>query len=345
MIGINHTGATVMRWIKTLPVMLAVSMLGVWPACAEVGEVRFAQQFSMGYLQFDVMKHQDLLTKHVAAAGLPPVKVSWITFSGPDMMNDALLSGSIDIASGGVPGLVTIWAKTKGSAQEVRGVAAMSQQPLMLNTRNPNVRTLSDFSDKDRIAMPAVKVSAQAVLLEMAAAQEWGDASYDRLDKLTFSLSPPDATSGLLAGGGDFDSAFTVPPFQDMQLRDPRIHTVLTSDELIGPSTGGTAWTTKRFHDGNPKLYRAILDAMQEASEFITDHPKETVAFYAADTKMKVDTDLMERLLADPRFKYDLTPAATMRWADFMQQVGRIKVAPATWMDLFWPEIQDRGGS
>jgi hypothetical protein len=38
------------------------------------------------------------------------------------------------------------------------------------------------------------------------------------------------ATSGLLAGGGDFNAAFTVPPFQAMQLRDPAIHTVLSSD-------------------------------------------------------------------------------------------------------------------
>jgi NitT/TauT family transport system substrate-binding protein len=328
------------RWIVTLICFLAIA-----PAHAEVSEIRFAQQFSMGYLQFDVMKHQDLLAKHLTALGLPAVKITWVTFSGPDMMNDALLSNSIDIASGGMPGLLTIWAKTRGTAQEVKGISAMSQQPLLLNSRNPAVQTIRDFTDKDRIAMPAVKMSAQAVLLEMAAAQEWGDAEYDRLDKLTFSLSPPDATTGLLAGGGDFNAAFTVPPFQAMQLRNPAIHTVLSSDEVIGPSTGGVAWTTKQFHDENPKLYRAMLDAMQEASEFITDHPEETVAYYTEDTKAKIDTKLMEELLADPRFKYDLTPVGTMRWADFMRQVGRIKVSPATWMDLFWPEIHNRGGS
>ncbi|HBK04550.1 MAG TPA: nitrate ABC transporter substrate-binding protein [Acetobacteraceae bacterium] len=329
-----------MRWIMALAALFAVS-----PARAEVAEVRFAQQFSMGYLQFDVMKHQDLLAKHAAALGLPGVKATWITFSGPDMMNDALLSGSIDIASGGMPGLLTIWAKTRGSAQEVRGVSAMSQQPLLLNCRNPAVKTIRDLTDGDRIAMPAVKVSAQAVLLEMAAAREWGDAAYDRLDHLTFSLSPPDATSGLMAGGGDFDCAFTVPPFQAMQLRNPAIHTVLGSDELIGPSSGGMAWTSKRFHDANPKVYQAILDAMEEASVFIAGHPKETVAYYVEDTKSKIDTDLMDGLLADPRFKYVLTPSASLRWAAFMHKVGRIKTAPSDWKDLFWPEIWGRDGS
>jgi NitT/TauT family transport system substrate-binding protein len=127
------------RFIIALAALLAVTRA---PAQAEVSEIRFAQQFSMGYLQFDVMKHQDLLAKHVAALGLPPVTVTWVTFSGPDMMNDALLSGSIDIASGGMPGLLTIWAKTKGTAQEVRGVSAMSQQPALLNSRNPAVKTV-----------------------------------------------------------------------------------------------------------------------------------------------------------------------------------------------------------
>jgi NitT/TauT family transport system substrate-binding protein len=321
------------------------ALLAFTPADAEVSEIRFAQQFSMGYLQFNVMKHQDLLAKHVAAQALPPVKVSWVTFSGPDMMNDALLSGSIDIASGGMPGLLTIWAKTRGSGQEVRGISAMSQQPILLNSRNPKVKTIKDLTDADRIAMPAVKVSAQAVLLEMAAAKEWGEANYDRLDHLTFSLSPPDATSGLMAGGGDFNAAFTVPPFQAMQLRDPAIHTVLSSDDLTGPSSAGMAWTTKRFHDANPKLYRAMLDAMQEASEFIAGHPKETVAYYATDSKMKIDTDLMESLLENPRYKYILTPHATLQWADFLHRVGRLKVAPASWKDLFWPEIHVLDGS
>ncbi len=326
-------------------VVAAALALLCLPARAETGEIRFAQQFSMGYLQFNVMKHRDLLEKRLAAAGLPPVKVTWVTFNGPDMMNDALLSGAIDIASGGMPGLLTIWAKTRGTAQEVRGVAAMSQQPLLLNSRNPAVRTIRDFTDADRIAMPAVKVSAQAVLLEMAAAKEWGDAAFDRLDRLTFSLSPPDATTGLLAGGGDFNAAFTVPPFQDMQLRDPAVHTVLSSDEVVGRSSGGTAWTSKRFHDANPKLYQALLDAMQEASEFIAANPRETVAYYAADTKAKIDTEMMEGLLADPRFKYVLTPSATLRWAEFMHRVGRIKTAPSSWKDLFWPELHDRDGS
>jgi NitT/TauT family transport system substrate-binding protein len=123
-----------MRWLAFITLVLFCGS-----ARAEVNVVRFAQQFSMGYLQFNVMKHQNLLAKHAQRLGLGELKTVFVTFNGPDMMNDALLSGSIDIASGGMPGLLTIWAKTKGSAQEVRGVSAISQQPLLLNSPNPTV--------------------------------------------------------------------------------------------------------------------------------------------------------------------------------------------------------------
>jgi NitT/TauT family transport system substrate-binding protein len=315
------------------------------PVKAEVPEVRFAQQFSMGYLQFDVMRHQDLLQKHAAALGIPEVKVSYIVFSGPDMMNDALLSGGIDVASGGLPGLITIWGKTRGTAQEVRGISAMSRQPALLTSRDPRIKSIRDFTPNDRIALPAPKVSAQAVLLQMAAAATWGDAEYQRLDALTFALSPPDATTGMLAGHGEFTSAFTVPPYQNMQLRDPAIHVVLSSEDVVGASTGGCAWTTKRFHDADPKLYQALLDAMEEGSEFVASHPRETAEYYAADVRGKVDIDLIVELLTDKRYRYVLTPEATMKWATFMNKVGRLKVAPASWKDLFWPEIYGLNGS
>ncbi len=325
--------------------LLALGLLASPQTRADVPEVRFAQQFSMGYLQFNVMKHQDLLQKHAAKLGIPEVKISYIVFNGPDMMNDALLSGAVDIASGGVPGLLTIWAKTRGTPQEVRGVAAMSQQVILLTSRDPNIRSIRDFKQGDRIALPAVKVSAQAVLLQMAAAKEWGDAAFDRLDGYTFSMSPPDATAGMMSPGGDFQNAFTVPPFQNMQLRDPAVHIVLSSEDVVGPSTGGTAWTSKRFHDANPKLYRAIVDAMQEASEFIAGHPRETAEYYAADTKGKIDIDLMVGLLKDPRYKYILAPHAMTKWSDFMFKMGRIKAKPETWKDLFWQEIHGLEGS
>jgi len=116
-------------------------------AAAETGELRFAKQTSMGYVQFNILERQKLIEKHARALGLGEIKVTWATFNGPDAMNTALLAGDVDVVAGGVPALVTLWAKTRGTPQEVRGISALSSQPFLLNTRNPNVRTIRDFTD------------------------------------------------------------------------------------------------------------------------------------------------------------------------------------------------------
>src|SRR5215510_11901898 len=88
----------------------AVLLCGLVPASA--AEIRLARQFSMGYLQLNVMEHQQLIEKHAKALGLNDVKVSWFTFNGPTAVNEALISGNIDVGSGGVPGLLVLWSRS-----------------------------------------------------------------------------------------------------------------------------------------------------------------------------------------------------------------------------------------
>jgi NitT/TauT family transport system substrate-binding protein len=319
---------------------------GPKPVHAEVQEVRLAKQFSMGYVQFNILEHERLIEQHAKALGLGDVKVTWATFNGPDSMNSALIAGSVDVVAGGVPGLVTLWAKTAGTAQEVRGISALSSQPFLLNTRNPNVKSVRDFTDADKIAVPAVKVSVQAVTLEMAAAQAFGKENYAKLDPLTVSLSPPDATIGLISGGGAFNSAFSVPPFQEQQLQHPEIHTVLNSfDVMGGPHTFTVAWTSRKFHDDNPKLYRALIDALQEATEILNRDKRAAAALWIEDSKSKLPLDMVSGILAGPQVNWTLTPQHTMQYASFMAEMGSIKAKPESWKDLFFPEIHALPGS
>src|SRR5262245_46537926 len=206
-----------------------LAVVSAAPAGAQVPEIRLARRYSMGYLQFNVMEHEKLIEKHARVLGLPDVKVSWPVLNGPAAINDALLSGSIDVASGGTPGLLVLWSRTRGTPQEVRGISAMSSQPFLMNTRNPAVNTVADLKDTDRIAVPAVKVSVQAIMLQMAATKAFGASNFGKLDHLTVSMAPPDATAALLSGGGEINTVFSVPPFQQQQLEKPGISTVLNS--------------------------------------------------------------------------------------------------------------------
>jgi NitT/TauT family transport system substrate-binding protein len=327
---------------------LAAAMAGLFAAtaAAQAPEIRFARQFSMGYLQFNIMEHHQLLQKHAKAAGVGEVKVVWATFNSPAAMNDALLSGSVDIVSGGVPGLLTIWARTQGSANAVKGIAAFSSQPILLNTSNPKINRLADYTDRDKIALPAVKVSVQAMMLQMAAAKEWGEANYAKLDPITVGMSPPDSTIALLSGTGDITSVFSVPPFQYQQLEKPGIHTVLNSYEVFGgPHTFTVAWTTSQFRDKNPALYKALIAAFAEATEMLKADVRPASQYWIDNVKSKMTLDKVAEIAAGSQVKWTMVPESTMKYAEFMHSVGSIKVKPASWKDLFFPEVHDLPGS
>lgn len=327
-------------------VACCMAMAPLESACAQAPEIRFARQFSMGYLQFNLMEKHRLLEKHAKAAGIPEVKVTWATFNSPAAMNDALLSGSVHIVSGGVPGLLTIWARTHGTPIAVKGVAAFSSQPILLNTRNPNVKTIADFTDRDKIALPAVKVSIQAMMLQMAAAKQWGQANYAKLDPITVGMSPPDATVAMLSGSGDITSNFGVAPFQYQQLEQPGIHTVLNSFDVFGgPHTFTVAWTSSQFRDKNPALYKALVAAMREATAMLGKDVREASQAWIDNVKSKMPVEKVAAIASRSDVRWTMTPEHTVKYGEFMHAVGTIKVKPADWKELFFPEIHDLPGS
>ena len=315
-------------------------------ASAQVPEIRLARQFSMGYLQLNVMEHQKLIEKHAAALGLKDVKVSWFTFNGPTAVNEALISGNIDVGSGGVPGLLVLWSRSKGTPQEVRGISALSSQPFLLNARDPNIKTIKDFKDSDRIAVPAVRSSVQAITLQMAAAKAYGPKDFNKLDPLTVSMTPPDATVALLKGGAQISAAFSVPPFQYVQLEDKGIHTVLNSFDVMGGShTFTAAWCSAKFRDGNPVLYKALIAALKEATDIVNKDKPAAGALWIQDSKSKLSPEMVGKIVAGPQVRWTLTPENTMKYADFMSSVGTLKQKPTNWKDYFFPEIYDQKGS
>jgi NitT/TauT family transport system substrate-binding protein len=300
----------------------------------------------MGYLQFNMMQHHKLLEKHAKEAGIPEVKVTWATFNGPNAMNDALLSGSVDIVSGGVPGLLTLWARTKGTPLAVKGITAFSSQPILLNSREPRIKSITDFTDQDKIALPAVKVSLQAMLLQMAAAKQWGATNYAKLDPLTVSMTPPDATIALLSGSAGVGSVFSVPPFQAQQLDDKAIHTVLNSYDVFGgPHTFTVAWTSSQFRDKNPQLFKSLVKAFAEATDMLNKDLKSAAQYWADDVKSKLPVEKVAQIASGSQVKWTMTPQNSMKFADFMHSVGTIKEKPADWKELFFPEIHGLPGS
>ncbi len=327
-------------------VLLATSgICGLGQAQAETATVRLAKQFGISYLPLTVIEEQKLLEKHAKAAGLGEVKVEWSRLSAGAPMNDALLSGSLDVAAGGVGPLVTIWARTKGNLN-VKAISAINSMPLYLNTINPNVKSIKDFTDKDRIALPAVKVSIQAVTLQMAAEQAFGSGKHDVLDKLTVSMAHPDGMSAMMSGKSEITAHFSSAPFMYQQLQDPRVRRVLSSYEVLGgPATFNVIWATQKFHDSNPKTYRAILAALEEAMGFINRDKRAAAELWIKAENSKLPFDFVEKILVDPDNVFTTTPNNVMKYVEFMHKVGSIKEKPASWKELFFPEVHDKAGS
>ncbi|WP_295447997.1 ABC transporter substrate-binding protein [uncultured Thiodictyon sp.] len=342
------------HFLQTLTSLVVASLCAAAPALApatptaakEVAQVRLAQQYGIGYLPLIVVEQNKLIEKHAKAAGLGDVEVSWTKFAGGNVMNDALLSGSLDFASGGIAPAVTLWAKTRGTKGEVKLVSALDSMPLLLNTRNPAVRTIKDFTEKDKIALPAAKVSIQAVTLQMAAEKAFGEGQQERLDPLTVSLSHPDGQTALLSGAGEISAQFSAPPFQYQQLEKPEIHTVLNSyDVLGGPSSFNVVWTTAAFREANPKLYAAVFQALAEAEQIINQDKAAASALYLRASKDKGTVADVEKIVTDPQVEFTLTPRNVTKYSDFLYKIGSIKQKPDTWKDLFFPEVHGLAGS
>ena len=313
-------------------------------ARAELAEIKLAQQYGISYLPLMLMEEQKLIEKHAKAAGLD-VKVGWARFAGGNVMNDALLSGQLHFAAGGVGPLVTLWSRTRSNL-DVRAVAAINSMPLYLNTRNPNVKSLKDLTEKDKIALPAVKVSIQAVTLQMAAEKAFGEGQHGKLDPLTVSLSHPDAQTALLSGAGEITAHFSSPPFQYQQLEKPGIRTIVNSYEVLGgPATFNLVWTTAKFRSENPKLYEAFLKALDEAIGQIGANRRAAAEAYL---RISRDKDTIEDILAmlnDPQIVYTTTPQNVMKYVAFMTKIGSVKVKPDSWKDLFFPNVHGLPGS
>jgi NitT/TauT family transport system substrate-binding protein len=333
------------RWTK-FGLLLGAMAIATRGAHAEVSELRVAKLYGIGYLQMMVMEHERLVEKHAKARGLDDIRTTWSTFADGTVQSDAVLSGNVDFVAGGLGSFITLWDRTRGSLA-VKGVAALNSMPMFLNTRNPNVKSIRDFSESDRIAFAGVKVSSQALTFQLAAVQTFGDAEWGKLDHLSVNMAHPIAMQALLSGGSEITAHFAAPPFQYDELRQPGVRTVLNSyDVWGGPHTLIMVWTTSKFRDQNPKLYAAFVSALKEATDFINSNRQEAVQIYLQMTGDKTTSaDALVRMLANPEIRYTLTPENALKFAAFKLRIGNIKTKPDSWKDLFFPEVHDLPGS
>jgi NitT/TauT family transport system substrate-binding protein len=331
------------KWLVGVSAVLAMAC--ITPARADVEEVSIAYGPGITFLPLVVVKQLHLLQKHATAAGLTELKANWVYITGASTTNDGILSGRLQIAASGVPGFLQMWSRTTGTPSAVGAIAAVTSLPQYLNTASPAIHTIADFGPSDRIAVPAVKVSSQAIFLQMAAAKAFGMENYGKLDSLTVSMAHPDAMGAMLSGAGGITAHFTSPPFQYIELRKPPMHRILSSyDVMGGPATLIVAWSTRRFHDENPKLSAAFLDALEEAMDVIAKDRRRAAELYIQSSGDKTPVNDIMAMIGDPQAEFTTTPKGIAKYVDFLGHTGALKTRPAKWQDLFF-DLGNREGS
>src|ERR1700754_4379003 len=306
---------------------------------AEISEITIAQQFGVAFLPLMLMERDNLIEKHAKAAGID-LKTNWQKVAGPSVINDGLLSGNVHFGAVGAPSLVTLWSRTKSNVG-VKGVAAMTSYPLYFVTRNPELKALKDLSSKDKIAVPSVKISTQALMLQMAAADLFGQSSYQKFDEFTVSLAHPDAMVALINNTGGVNAHFATSPSYEAEMKLPGARVLTTSYDILGGRASAlVVITTTKFHDANPKAYKAFLAAEKEAIDTINKDKKKAAQDYldiAQDRKSKLDE--IFGVISDKDYAFTLLPEKVFKTAVFMGKVGTVKDPPVKWQDLFFPDI------
>ncbi len=309
-------------------------------ARAEATSVRAAKQYGLGYVQYMIMEDQKLVEKHAKAAGLGDITVEWNTFRSSDVMNDALISGSVDFVSLGVPGIMTIWDRTKGTI-DVRGATGLNAMPIALNVRNPDIKSIKDFTEKDRIAVPAVGVSNQAILLRMAAEKEFGQGQHTKLDHLTVTMAHPDATVAMLTGQADVTANFSSVPFQYRQQKQAGIRELTTSTQILGaPFSFNVVATTAKFRSDNPKLYASFLAALKEATAMVNNDKKWTAETYLRISKDKMPVEELMEIINRPDIEFTTKLSGADPMIKFMARTGNFKNKPEGMKELVFPEAE-----
>ncbi len=321
----------------------ALALPAIRRAHAEVSEVLIAKQFGTLYMQQDVMEQQKLIEKHAARLGLPNLKATYIRLAGTGPVTDGLLSGKLHFASGGAPGAMLLWDRTRGGIKSAFAMNATNQK---LVTVNPKLKTIRDLAPEDRIALPAVKTSPQAVWLQMAAVGTWGKGEWSRYDNQTISRAHPDSMAQML-GRTEITCHWSSTPFQERELAAPGVREIANSFDIMAmPSvTPNTIYGNNQFRSENPLAWRASLSAFQEATDFINASQQQAAELYLLSSGDKDTPEAVMASMNSPGNRFTLQPAGLMKMAIFMAETGVLKRRPDNLADLFFPEAAELGGT
>ena len=320
----------------------AISLPNVARAQAKA-EIAISRQPGILYLALHVIEKERLIEKHAERLGIKGATVKWLSFANGGAQQDALLAGGVDVVNTGTGQLLLLWDRTRGG---VKGIAASCAPPLTFVTRDPRIQSLKDLGQSDKIAVPTVKISTQALLLQIAATDMFGVEQWNHFDPLTVQLGHPDAFVAMKNPVHEVRNHFGAPPFDFYELKEIQGARKITDSTSIigGRLTQGQFFTTTRFAESNPKFVEAVAAAARDAKAAIESDLPRAVEAYRELNNDKTPTEILVELLSRPGFAdWNLYPQGTMKIAMHLHRIGTLKTRPASWKDYYLPYAHDTG--
>lgn len=320
----------------------SILLAAVLPASAQQQPVKVGIGYGFAFLPFYICNDLDLIEKHAKAAGLN-VKVSYPRHSSSAAIQDALLSGAIDLGPFGISGLLLAREKTKGTPQEIIAVSGVTTLPMTLLTSRADVKSLGDLKPKDRIAMPML-TAPQMYVLRMQSEKAFGQA--DRLREQVVALPHADSVEALASGNGNVAAYFSSPPFTQIALKEAKVRQIASSSDIPGKASFLVVGATRRIIDAHPKWPEIVAKAMDEAADIVRKEPRRAALIYLKFEPSKtLDVRAVEAILKELKDDFGSGVHGVQAFADFMGRHGRLKTPPKSWKDVVVPSLAAQPGS
>jgi len=316
-----------------LLIVIIMVLVFILAGCAgstrESKKVVVAQQYGLGYAPLIVVQERKLIEKYYEGA-----QVEWIQLGSGGTIREAIAAGTVDIGSMGVPPFLIAWDKELGC----KVISALCRMPLGLQTYHKEVETLDDITPDMKIALPSPG-SIQHILLSMACKKQLGGPT--ALDDQIIAMTHPDGANALI-NEVEIDAHFTSPPYIFMELETEGIHQVLDAERdcFGGTFTFLVAIGTEEFRESNPRLFKAVADALDEAIAWINENPDEAAELLAE--VMDMEPDEVYKQLTWEGVQFSKNPEGMLEFLDFMKESGYVTKTTDDVSELIWDNLDYR---
>ena len=311
----------------------------VAPGRAQEQQVKIGIGFGLAFLPLYICEDLKLVEQQAKAAHLD-VKASFPRLMGAGQAQAAISSGAIDIAPFGVAPLLAAWDKGKGTPQQIFAVSGLTSLPLVLLSDRPDEHSIADLAPGDRIAVPTL-TSPQMQLLELQSEKVFG--RYDKLRGQAVAMTHADAVDAL--GGAQANDKVTAyfasPPYTQLALRDPAVHAILTSTEVMnGKFSFLVLGASKAAIERGPEIPGIVAGAIDEAARIIRDDPRRAAQIFLTHEPSGVlSGTAAAAVIGEIKDEFGSAVYGVQTMADFLSRRGELKAPPKSWKDVVAPAL------